>query len=493
MKITWTAERIDRLNADLVAVPYQRGGENPAFAALDRKARGALTALAAREGFKGEPDRSLLGRIRLKGRDTGIIAVGLGQGARDPATFRAGLARAVRHASAHRLGTVALVVDAPTAAGQLAEIGWATEAAVLSAYRFHKYKTKEQRQAPPKEILIAAFSPTFEEQEAKQAVKAARAAAGGVTLARDLVNEPANVLSPEELAARAEALAGQHGLDCTVLQEKELRELGMNLLLAVAAGAARPPRLIHLVYRPETEKKATVVFVGKGITFDSGGLCIKPGKAMADMKTDMAGAAAVLGIMSALKTSRPPVEVHAIIPATDNAVDANATRPGDIFTSMAKLTVEVVNTDAEGRLVLADALTYARRLKPDLVVDYATLTGSCIVALGPYTAGLFSPSDDAASAYLDAARRSGEDMWRLPLVEALDSSLKSDIADVKNIGGRFGGAITGALFLKRFADKAKWIHVDIAGPARAETSTPLCPVGGTGFGVLAALEYLLSL
>jgi leucyl aminopeptidase len=230
--------------------------------------------------------------------------------------------------------------------------------------------------------------------------------------------------------------------------------------------------------------------VGKGVTFDSGGLSIKIGKSMYDMKTDMAGAGVVLGVMSALPALKPEVEVHGIIPATDNAINGNATRPGDVFKSLSGKTVEVLNTDAEGRLILADALTYAERQKPDVIIDHATLTGACVVALGPHTAGVFSSKEATADAYLNAADNAGELVWRLPLAKDLKRDIRSDVADIKNIGGQYGGAITAALFLQNFVKKTPWVHVDIAGPARSDSGSAFCPKGATGFGVLTALRYL---
>ncbi|MCP4604063.1 MAG: leucyl aminopeptidase [Proteobacteria bacterium] len=493
MKITWSKKQINRFETELIAIPYRAGGENAAFGALNKETRKDLAALAKAEKFKGEKDRTLVWQGKLGGRFVRIIALGMGKGKIEPSVWRRAVGKAVQYGTDHRLRSLAVFVDEPSAERQVDQVQWATEALLMATYRFTKYKSKTPSNPPPKEGIIGVHSKTVDEPKCRLAIKNAKAAIGGVILTRDLVNEPANALSPVELAERAQIMADQKGLECTVLDEQEIRRLGMNLLLSVAAGSDRAPRLVHLVYRPRGKPVASVALVGKGITFDSGGLCVKPGKSMYTMKTDMAGAGVVLGVMSALRTLAPRVIVHGIIPLTDNAISGNATRPGDVIKSLSGLTVEILNTDAEGRLILADALTYADKLKPDTIIDYATLTGACVVALGDHTAGLFSPSDDLAEQYLLAARQAGELIWRLPLSAELKRELKSEIADIKNIGNRSGGAITAALFLKHFVKKTSWIHLDIAGPARSEKNTPICPRGGSGFGVLTALQYLLEL
>ncbi len=493
MKITWTEEKIGRVDADLIAVPFRRDEKNPAFDALDRATRKALSAMAETEQFKGQEDRTLIWQGRFSGRLRKIMVLGVGAGETGPDRWRLAVAKSVRHASAHRLPSLAVFIDDLSDERQAKMVRWTAEAITLAVYRFKKYKTKTSLHVPPKAGLIGVFPAAHDGRACKKAITRGKAAAAGVVLARDLTNEPANVLSPRELADRARDMAERRGLECTILDEDAIRKKGMNLLLSVAAGSNREPCLIHLVYRPKKTPKARVAFVGKGVMFDSGGLCVKPGKSMYTMKTDMAGAGVVLGICSALRTFAPDVEVHGIIPATDNSIGSDATRPGDIVKSMDGLTVEILNTDAEGRLILADALTYAARLDPSAIIDHATLTGACLAALGSVRAGLFASTEVLSDQYLRAARRAGELLWRLPLSPELEKDIRSDVADIKNIGGQYGGAITAALFLKRFVKKTPWIHLDIAGPARAEKSTPLCPQGGSGFGVLTGLEYLLAL
>jgi leucyl aminopeptidase len=330
------------------------------------------------------------------------------------------------------------------------------------------------------------------------AITRGMAVAAAVNLTRDLVNEPPNELTPDALARAAQQVAQEHGLKITVLDRKKIVAAGMKLLHAVGRGSTNEERFVHMVYspaqkaRPGTRRKRIVV-VGKGLTFDSGGLCIKPAQGMGDMKCDMAGAAISVGIMAAVAAVKPDVEVHGIFAAAENMPDGDAYRPGDVFGSLDGKTVEIVNTDAEGRLVLADALAYARKLEPDALVDHATLTGACMIALGVHTAGFYCNDEPLAEAYLRAAKEAGESMWRMPLAEELREGLKSEVADIKHTGERYGGSIVGALFLREFVGDAKWIHLDIAGPAFLDRVTALAPKGATGYGVLALLRYIESL
>ena len=491
MKVTYTTKTLEQLDAKLIVVPYRTGGKNRVFQFLDKKCKKALSEIAGQEHFNGESDRTLIWQGNLFERNLKIIAVGCGKD-KSAHRYRTAVGRGIRYAHGHRIDKIALFFDARDFGPAHNTTAWSAEGLIMSAYRFNIYKTGSQTQFP-KEAVVGCLPAVEEKTMATKALKQGKHRADAVSLARDLVNEPANVLSPVELATRATEMAAKKSLDIIVLNDKEIRKNKMNLLLAVAAGSTRPPSFIHTIYRPKGKPTKRVVLVGKGVTFDSGGLCIKPGKSMYEMKTDMAGAAAVLGIMSSLKALDVTAEVHGIIPATDNAVNGDATRPGDVITARSGKTVEILNTDAEGRLILADALAYGVELKPNIIIDFATLTGACEVALGSFTAGLFSTSDKEASEILKAADAAGERLWRLPLAKELASSIRSDIADIKNIGSRFGGAITAALFLKHFSDNCPWAHLDIAGPARLDKATPLCPKGGSGYGVLTGLAYLEAL
>ncbi len=489
MKVNWTPKLLQHLRTDVVAIPFVQKGVNPAFDVLNGLVSGGLKVAAEQETFKGQKGRTLTWQGQLNGGHKYICVFGLGEPPILPTTWRNAIGRAQRFASRHRQNSLGIFTDSRDRDDQIEQVRLTAEALQLADYRFDQYLAKPSPKFP-KEGKIGIFPKAADLNACRTAIKEGNAIAKGVILARDLVNEPANQLSPLALADRARKMAVEQGLECSILDKNKLQRQRMNLLLAVAAGSTRKPCLIHLVYRPAEKNAKKIVLVGKGLTFDAGGLCLKPAKSMTDMKTDMAGAATVIGAMAALPVLRPQVEVHGIIPATDNTITGDAMRPGDILQSAANISVEIINTDAEGRLILADALTYAQKLNPQLIIDHATLTGACVVALGQYTAGLFTNNEPVARAYLAAAERAGESFWPLPLTDELNASIRSDVADVKNTGGRYGGAITAALFLKRFINKNKWVHIDLAGPGRSEKNTPLCPRGGSGFGVLTACEYL---
>jgi len=309
--------------------------------------------------------------------------------------------------------------------------------------------------------------------------------AAGVCLARTLINEPPNVCTPERFADIARDLTNARGVEATILGREEVIAKGMGGLVGVSQGASREPRFIHIKYTPESgQTEGAIALVGKGLTFDSGGLCIKPAKHMADMHIDMGGAAAVLGAMHVVSKLQPNIPVHGIVGACENMTGADAYRPSDVLTMYSGKTVEVLNTDAEGRLVLADALHYATQLDPACIVNLATLTGACLVALGSNYGGLFSDDESLAKKLLDAANAIGENLWRLPLDPKLADDLKSHRADITNLGGPYGGAITAAHFLKNFKGDYPWAHLDIAGPVLAAKNDGYIKTGGTGFGVL---------
>jgi len=357
--------------------------------------------------------------------------------------------------------------------------------AALRSYRFDKYRTKQKPEQKPSlmALTVAAVSPG----EAKQAYKPLAAAAAAVAFTRDLVSEPANELYPESMAERAAALAGPDlpGLAVEVLDEKRLEQLGMGALLGVAQGSARPPRVVVMQYRGAAADIPPVAFIGKGVTFDAGGISIKPGSGMWDMKWDMAGAGVVVGLMRLLTARQARVNAVGLVGLVENMPSGTAQRPGDIVRSMSGQTIEVLNTDAEGRLVLADVLWYCQeRFKPKLMVDLATLTGAVIVALGHENAGLFANNDELAERLVAAGKAVGEHVWRLPLAESYDRAINSDAADVKNIAGdRAAGSIIGAQFVQRFVNNVPWAHLDIAGVAWSKKDTPTVPKGATAFGV----------
>ncbi len=385
----------------------------------------------------------------------------------------------------------AIVVDLPDGTVAPAQAAALAGGVLLRAYGFDKYKTRKEENgssAPkkPARVTVHVANPAA----AKKAFAEVEAAVEGVILARDLVNEPANVLGPVEIAARAKALEAL-GVSVEILTEKEMKKLGMGALLGVAQGSVRPPRLVVMQWNGGARGEAPVAFVGKGVVFDSGGVSIKPAGGMEDMKGDMGGAAAVLGLMHTLATRKARANVVGILGCVENMLDGNAQRPGDIVTSMSGQTIEVINTDAEGRLVLADALWYCgQRFKPSAMIDLATLTGAIMVALGSHQAGLFSNDDDLAGKLAAAAAVTQERVWRMPLGPEYDKMIDTKNADMKNSSGRYAGAITAAHFLKRFVKDIPWAHLDVAGTAMGAPSSEINQSWASGYGVRLLDRYV---
>ena len=380
---------------------------------------------------------------------------------------------------------VAVILDVPEIKAGAAEAAAVAAGILLRAYSFDKYKTKKDdngdkaSERKPSKFTIHCADPAA----AKKAFADAEAVVNGVMLARDLVNEPANFLGPVEFAAQAKELE-KLGVKVEILAEKEMKKLGMGALLGVAQGSPRGARLVVMQWNGAKAKDKPVAFIGKGVTFDTGGNSIKPAAGMEDMKGDMGGAAAVTGLIHALAARKAKANVVGIIGLVENSVDGHSQRPGDIVTSMSGQTIEVLNTDAEGRLVLADALWYCNdRFEPKFMVNLATLTGAIIVALGQSHAGLFSNNDELATRLTESGLATQEKLWRMPLASEYDKLLDSKNADMKNIGGRNGGSITAAQFLQRFVKETPWAHLDIAGTAMGSPSNEINQSWASGFGV----------
>lgn len=365
----------------------------------------------------------------------------------------------------------------------------------LSLYSFAHHKTrKSENETQPETLTFLAGSD--QKHPIKKHIQESMTYVRAVTTARTLVNEPSSVTTPSYLATVAKSLAkSSKRIYCSVLDRSMMQKRGMGALLAIAQGSQEEPAFIHLSYKGSSDK--TVVLVGKGITFDSGGLSLKPSGSMETMKCDMAGAATILGIFSVLDELQPDVNVIGLIAATENMPSGTSIKPGDIVTAMDGTTIEILNTDAEGRVILADALNYFSTLhiRAESCIDIATLTGACVVSLGEDMAGMFCNSDHLADTLMVKARETGEKLWRLPLVDSYDRQLDSAVADIANVSAsKYAGAITAALFLRRFVPKGQpWVHLDIAGPAFTEKDAPLTPKGGSGYGVRFLLSYLLSL
>jgi len=493
---------VTEIETEALCLGIFRGTREPggAAGAVDRALGGAISDLLRSGEFRGRRGETLLFPTLGKLPARRVLLVGLGERERFSAEAVREAAAAAANAALH-LSELSTVVHG-AGIGGLAPEGAAqalVEGAILGRYRFRKYRRDGEDEAPtPKleRLQLVEFDAAKVEALERGAARG-EAVAEAVGWARDLANEPGNALPPEELAARAQALAREHGaMRCEVLTERELEAEGLGGILGVARGSARPPRLIVLEYTPPGfEGESPVVLVGKGVTFDSGGISLKAREGMDAMKYDMAGAAAVLGAVKALAALEVPMRVIALVPAVENLPDGNALKPGDVIPMGDGKRVEVTNTDAEGRLILADALVYARRYAPRAVVDLATLTGACIVALGKEAAGLFGNDAALLAAIREAAETSGERVWELPLYEEYRELLRSEVADLKNsVLGRGAlpqaGAAAGAMFLREFVEYP-WAHLDIAGTAFDVETRLYCPKkGATGYGVRLLVELI---
>lgn len=364
------------------------------------------------------------------------------------------------------------------------------EGLLLGLYRYEKYLSREKRQEGKLEkVQIVAGSSTRGAQLSR-GIQYAEIVSAGTNLARDLENAPGNEITPSSLAEHARKIGRSSAIRFAVLNETKMAALGMGGLLGVSRGSAQPPRFIIMEHNRRAATAGTVVLVGKGVTFDSGGISIKPAANMAEMKMDMSGAAAVIGTLQTVARLKIPLHVVGLVPATENMPGGSALKPGDILRHLNGKTSEIDNTDAEGRLILGDALAYAARYKPDLVIDLATLTGACVVALGHFASGMMGNHEGMMSRLKDAGERTHERVWQLPMFEEYEKLIKSDIADVKNVGGRWAGAITAAMFLKNFIGDYRWIHLDIAGTAIMEEASEYIPKGGSGVGVRLLTDFL---
>ncbi|MDQ0468313.1 leucyl aminopeptidase [Labrys wisconsinensis] len=458
-------------------------GAGPVTTAFLAGAGDLLKRAAEADGFKGKA-LSTLDIVAPAGLALSrLIVVGLGK-ADDIARadwVKVGGTLAGRIPAGAASATVLLETPSgPLEPAKAADIGLGAR---LRAYAFERYKTRK-KDADAEAKTLALTLAVGDEAVVKKALKARAAVADGVILARDLVNEPPNVLYPEEFADRAKALE-KLGVEVDVLDVKAMRKLGMGALLGVGQGSAHESRLVVMRWNGAKDaKQPPVAFIGKGVTFDTGGISIKPGAGMEDMKGDMGGAACVVGLMQALAARKAKVNAVGAIGLTENMPDGNAQRPGDIVTSLSGQTIEIINTDAEGRLVLADVLWYVQeRYKPKFMVDLATLTGAILVALAQEHAGLFSNNDELAGRLLEAGTRTGERVWRMPLGPEYDKMIDSKFADMKNTGGRHGGSITAAQFLQRFVNDTPWAHLDIAGTAMGSPASEINRSWGSGWGV----------
>jgi leucyl aminopeptidase len=487
---------VELLALPLPAVERSRWRLPSRIAAVDQALGGALSAVVRSGDFGGKPGETLWfypnGRIPA----ARILLIGLGEEGRlDAQALRRAAGHAVEGAAKRRARRLALVVPATRRVRPPGVAQALAEGAILGCHRSNSYQTQEEEPLVPPASAALLIERATDARAMRSAVAAGSVLAECQNLARRLSNEPANALPPASLAREAQRVAKEVGLRCRVLDVAELRRRKLGALLAVGQGSANPPRLIVLEHnrprRGRRTRRSTICIVGKGITFDSGGISIKPAAGMQDMKHDMSGAAAVVGILRAAAVARLPLHVVGILAAAENLPSGKAYRPGDIVTSMSGKTIEIQNTDAEGRLVLADALHFARsEFAPQAIIDLATLTGACVIALGRWASGLFGTHDRLVEHLRRAGEATGERAWPMPLWEEHSKHMRSRVADLKNVGGREAGAATAAAFLAAFVGDTPWAHLDIAGTAWTDKSDPIQPYGATGVGVRLVTEAL---
>jgi leucyl aminopeptidase len=490
MEFSIKAASPEKHKTDCLILVHCAGSEAaPQLAAIDAASKGQLRRLIDRD--LEEKAGSLLALPTLPGISAErVLVASLGKtGETDAKTLRTTLTAIGKWLSGHKLKTASFAATDLVAAGFELPAALRSASTLLSdaCYRFDAIRsTPDDKPSGPRNLEFLLQSKS--DAATRNACEQGAAIAAGQTLARDLGNLPANYCTPSLLAETAKSLAHEYKLKIQVFDREGIEKIGMGSFLSVAQGSQEEPRFIVLEYKGGSAKAAPVVLVGKGITFDSGGISLKPGEGMDEMKFDMCGAASVLGTFRAVAKMKLPINLVGLIPATENLPSGVAVKPGDVVTSLSGQTIEILNTDAEGRLILCDALTYAEHFKPAAVVDIATLTGACVIALGHHTSGLLSNNDELAGELLGAGQRSGDRAWQLPLFDEYQEQLKSNFADMANIGGRPAGTITAACFLSRFAKSYKWAHLDIAGTAWKSGTEK----GATGRPVPLLTEFLLA-
>ncbi|MEW6730812.1 MAG: leucyl aminopeptidase [Acidobacteriota bacterium] len=499
MKIELGPNRLEEIATDALVVPIFKGEttEQGLLQRLNELTDGIIASILEAREMKG--NRAELVYVHTGGRlkVARLILVGAGEREKFTHLILGQLAGAVvRMMRNKRVSRATMLVRSESLdCGLAARL--ITENAQLALYEQDKYQHKEagDERFIPEQLALAFLDNTAPDRTAIEPnITRGMVVAEATNFTRDLCVEPGNTLTPIKFAERAEEIASQVGLEFEVIDEAKLKQLGMGALLAVARGSEEPPQMIILRYRAAgvTNTGRPIALVGKGITFDSGGICIKPRDGMWEMKMDMAGGATVIGTLAAIARLKPAIDVIGIVPASENLPSGKAYKPGDVLHAYSGKTIEVIDTDAEGRLILADALHYATQQNPACIIDLATLTGACIVALGSLRAAIIGTDEALVKELRAASERAGEKLWPLPLTEEYREMIKSDIADIKNLGGRYAGTITAAAFLREFVDELPWVHLDIAGTAWQEEDKPESAKGPTGFGVRTLVEFILA-
>ncbi len=469
---------------------------NPAQTIVDKSLKGLISNyLIKSEGFKGKFADSVIVPTQLKIPADKLMLVGLGKKKEfDCSKLRELCAKVIKqldkslnikNVSIELLGLTSGNFDAQSCANAM------SEGMLIAMYDYDKYKTKKST-PQIKKVRIVAYD-TKDEKSAKAGVNSAKILCSAMDFTKDLINEPAQNATPETISQVAKNLSTDLGLTIKIYNKKQLSDMNFNAFLAVGQGSEREPKFIHLTYKPAKKAKKKIVLIGKGITFDSGGLDIKPANSMLTMKTDMSGCATVLGVIQAIAALKPDVEVHVLSALCENMPSGSSYKQGDVLTAKNGKTIEVDNTDAEGRLTLADVLTYADELNADEVIDIATLTGACIVALGQNITGIMGNNHNMIENIINIGKKSGETLWELPIFDDMQDMLKSDIADMRNTGSRFAGASVAGRFLQNFTKSKNWAHIDIAGTAFIDKPYRELNKGATGVMVRTLTNYIMSL
>ncbi len=497
MEIKVVAGDITKIEAGAIILNYYEGIERPEgeLAAVDQALDGAISRLVSQGEIKGKLNQITvihsLGKIPAER----VVVAGLGKPEElSLDKLRGVMATSCRLLRGKNVESIATVVQGAGVAG-ITGAGSAqalTEGALLGVYTFRRHKTNEAEHGEIK-LLNIVEADAENVGGVEQAIDKGRILAEATNLARDMVNEPANYMTPTDMAEMAARLAGSYGLEVNVLERDQMKKLGMGAFLGVAQESQQPPRFITLNYKGSGSAETDIALIGKGVTFDSGGISIKPSDGMGDMKGDMAGGAAVIAAMGAIAQLKPRINVLAIVAATENLPGGNALKPGDILTAMGGKTIEIISTDAEGRLTLADGLGFARQQGAKLLVDVATLTGAIRVALGDACSGAFSNNQELLDKVIAAGAEAGERIWQMPMYDDYKEQNKSEVADIKNTGGRLAGSSTAAQFLAEFAGDTHWVHLDIAGTSMSEKEKNYLVKGATGVPVRTLVNLVLSL
>lgn len=496
MKIALELNPLEEIKSDVLIVPIFKEDtlEQSLIKKLDALTNGLLASLLEKDELKTK--KSEINYV-FTGKNSAIsrlILIGAGEAKKATTQLIGQLtATAVRFMIGKKLSNATVIVRKPEGAALEVLTRHITEAALLAPYEQTKYQKKEEGDFQVEQLNLSFFEESIETNLFAQAVSRATIVAEAANFARDLTLEPGNKLPPREFARRAIEKGNPLGLDCQAFDEEELKKLGMRAILAVSQGSDEPAQLIVMRYRGTNSSESNpIALVGKGITFDSGGICIKPREGMWEMKNDMAGGATVVATLCAIAALKPAIDVIGIVASSENLPSGKAYKPGDVIKAYSGKTIEVIDTDAEGRIVLADALHYATEQKPSCIIDLATLTGACIIALGSWRAAMMGSDENLMSELRQASEQAGEKLWQLPLTKEYQDMIKSDIADIKNLGGRYAGAITAAAFLKEFVGDIPWIHLDVAGTAWLDENLPEMAKGPTGYGVRTLVEFILS-